>query len=169
MNQARHALIITQSPIALPSLNPQSISENTSSICWLRATKIRPSLAGSERHPHQHSPLAHNPFDTPSPPYATPTTDPESNTRDIMCMWERTVYRCGHAEPRPKRMQYSCTIWTRHVYGQCLLGDYSQINDVLDPNICPDCRRARDNQKQREKPHRTVKRDGKSGGKSSRG
>ena len=158
LNQARHALIITQSPIALPSLNPNPFP------------KTPHHSAGSERHHHQHSPLAHNPFDTPSPPYATPTTDPEPNTSDIMCMWERIVYRCGHAEPRPKRMQYSCTIWTRHVYGQCLLGDYSQINDVLDPNnICPDCRRARDNQKQREKPHRTVKRDGKSGGKSSRG
>lgn len=153
LNQALHVLI-TQYPIALPSSNPNPIP-------------ITPyHSAGSERH-HQHTPLARNPFDTSSPPYATPTTDTEPNTSDIMCLWERLVYRCGHAPHRPTRMQYSCEIWKRHVFGDCVYVEgRSLVSHVHHPNICPDCQES-ENGKQREKWRRTVMKDRKSGGRGS--
>ena len=70
LNQARHALIITQSPIALPSLNPNPFpktphhsagSERQKSALLFQAqrdttTNIHPSPTTLSKHPVHHTP-----------------------------------------------------------------------------------------------------------------
>ena len=72
-----------------------------------------------------------------------------------MCLWERVVYQCGHTARELQKAAYSCSEYRRHVYGPCLLDQYSIVNDVIHPNICSACSDI-DRKRQRENWRKTV-------------
>ncbi|KAK4031959.1 hypothetical protein C8A01DRAFT_20900, partial [Parachaetomium inaequale] len=86
---------------------------------------------------------------------SSPLTHAAPQESRTMCQWERKVCQCGHAG-QLKRMEYSCDIYRRHVFGTCPFDDAtSRIHDVLKFSLCPACH-ARDNDKQRKKSRKNV-------------
>ncbi|KAK3334105.1 hypothetical protein B0T19DRAFT_440798 [Cercophora scortea] len=58
-----------------------------------------------------------------------------------MCSWEQTLYACGH-RGKLRRMKYSCTIYTRFIYGECRYDSrHDRVYDVISYDDCSDCRR----------------------------
>ncbi|KAK3358475.1 hypothetical protein B0T24DRAFT_540589, partial [Lasiosphaeria ovina] len=58
-----------------------------------------------------------------------------------MCTWEQTTYACGH-KSKLRRQAYSCAIYTRHIYGECVYSrQYDRVIPVIDYKDCPDCSR----------------------------
>ncbi|KXX82474.1 hypothetical protein MMYC01_201229 [Madurella mycetomatis] len=58
-----------------------------------------------------------------------------------MCSWERTVYAC-HCRSKPTRVPYSCSVYTRHIYGSCRYDSaHDQVHEVISYDYCEDCRK----------------------------
>ena len=56
-----------------------------------------------------------------------------------MCSWEQTVYACGHRS-KVRRMAYSCTIYTRYIYGECAFSkQHDRVHRVISYDDCSDC------------------------------
>lgn len=56
-----------------------------------------------------------------------------------MCNWERINYTCGHSEL--SRMPYSCTVYTRHIYGTCRFDESRVLVQAFSNEYCKECRR----------------------------
>lgn len=57
-----------------------------------------------------------------------------------MCSWEQTVYACGH-RGGIHRMEYSCKINYRHIYGECAFNPRrDRVIQILSYVDCKDCR-----------------------------
>jgi hypothetical protein len=59
-----------------------------------------------------------------------------------MCLWERVTHRCCGYSKRVK-MQYSCDLYRRHVYGPCHYDaryDRNRVVSVSTDEDCPECR-----------------------------
>ncbi|KAK4463882.1 hypothetical protein QBC42DRAFT_172616 [Cladorrhinum samala] len=58
-----------------------------------------------------------------------------------MCNWEQTVYACQHRS-KPRRQAYSCTVYTRYIYGECKFDSrHDKVFKVISYDDCEDCRR----------------------------
>ena len=57
-----------------------------------------------------------------------------------MCNWEQTEYACRHRS-KPRRMKYSCAIYTRYIYGECKFDPRrDRVFTVLSYDDCDECR-----------------------------
>lgn len=56
-----------------------------------------------------------------------------------MCSWEQTQFACGHYG-KLKKQKYSCAIYTRFIYGECLFDKRrSRVTSIISFEDCKDC------------------------------
>ncbi|KAL2021770.1 hypothetical protein VTK56DRAFT_6713 [Thermocarpiscus australiensis] len=61
----------------------------------------------------------------------------KQTTKPSMCNWEETEYACGHV--KRDRMPYSCTVYTRHIYGRCKFEKRGLVSKVISYDYCEEC------------------------------
>lgn len=147
-----------QSKANLPHWRPVSSSGYKASTSQVGSINIITSISASQHlictHPSspldctfqscQH-PSASNTNHSPSPFFISTSLPTRSqhqlytrcqNTKVDMCSWEVEEFACG-CEGKPKRVRYSCRIYTRWAEGKCEY-DGTITTRILSSRVCAD-------------------------------